>query len=469
MYFCFFFLLLSVDISISSHFRGGTISWKPVLFNSTMAVLNLTLKAAWTVYSNTSVTIFCDETGIIYHNKTLGPDNALFYSPALPIIASNKEYVYCTDFSPSLYWSYGENTFSIKYLNGTAATTQYISFQSNSWMNLINRGSNYSIITSVNFLVNPNTGQLNQSPTTSVPTSVQIPTGQYTELKIPISDADGDIIRCRWANGTECGDSCYMPPTIVLDTVNCVLSFNLSSAIGYYGIRIKVEDFPNITSTSPMSSVGLQFLVRSYTPYNISSQAIFEPPTKQDKDYVSIPLGSDYNDTIIVNTNNPNMNLTEVLTLSPPIFYKSQVLPYSTSNSTLFYVNVSWTPTSTGVSLFCFMGLIYQLTYSIETEQRCISLCAGYSVPSLIQSSARPYGTVYKNQTEWSIEAYQSISRPLNQTFIRFYENDTGLQVYAVDMTDESAVFINNSQITFYTSSFLANGKSYYINFDSGV
>jgi len=105
-----------------------------------------------------------------------------------------------------------------------------------------------------------------------------------------MADADStDILVCRWAVGgptsgnpatagaatsnpvqhvDECGSAgvCQTPtqaiPGSVLIGSNCTLVFNLSSSqIGqYYAVALQIEDFYNSTSTTPMSSVPIQFL-----------------------------------------------------------------------------------------------------------------------------------------------------------------------------------------------------------------
>jgi hypothetical protein len=102
-----------------------------------------------------------------------------------------------------------------------------------------------------------------------------------------MADADStDTLVCRWAVGgpssgtpataaaainntvqhiDECGSLgvCQTAiPGAVLIGNNCTLVFNLSSAQTnqYYAVALQIEDFYNSTSTTPMSSVPVQFL-----------------------------------------------------------------------------------------------------------------------------------------------------------------------------------------------------------------
>ena len=105
-----------------------------------------------------------------------------------------------------------------------------------------------------------------------------------------MSDADPtDTLKCRWATGgpssgtpattfantnnavqhiDECGSAgvCQSPsaaiPVAVLIGSNCTLVFTLaSSQVGqYFAVALLIEDFYTSSSTTPMSSVPIQFL-----------------------------------------------------------------------------------------------------------------------------------------------------------------------------------------------------------------
>lgn len=46
--------------------------------------------------------------------------------------------------------------------------------------------------------------------------------GCRNEILIPVVDADGDDVRCRWSNGTECVSICDALPNAVIDSVSLV-------------------------------------------------------------------------------------------------------------------------------------------------------------------------------------------------------------------------------------------------------
>jgi len=69
-------------------------------------------------------------------------------------------------------------------------------------------------------------------------------------LQIPVSDPDGDVVKCFCTNNT-----CLSVISINSDT--CVITFNPVN--GYYAIYITIQDFDKST-TIPKSSIELQFV-----------------------------------------------------------------------------------------------------------------------------------------------------------------------------------------------------------------
>ncbi len=84
-------------------------------------------------------------------------------------------------------------------------------------------------------------------------------------IEIPFVDNDEDIVRCRKAAGdTECASICNVLPASSLDSNNCMLTFDTKNlAVGsYYGVALQIEDYANASSTRPISSTPLQFLIQ---------------------------------------------------------------------------------------------------------------------------------------------------------------------------------------------------------------
>ena len=94
-----------------------------------------------------------------------------------------------------------------------------------------------------------------------------------------MADNDGtDILKCRWStpNATlnynrmdECRGACYgLNNFSTLHENNCTLVFTLPSGLAtwYFVVALQIEDYYDASSTTPMSSVPIQFLLYGYTP-----------------------------------------------------------------------------------------------------------------------------------------------------------------------------------------------------------
>lgn len=94
-----------------------------------------------------------------------------------------------------------------------------------------------------------------------------------------MADNDGtDILKCRWstANATlnynrmdECRGACMgLNGFSTLHENNCTLEFTLPViyTTWYFVVALQIEDYYDASSTTPMSSVPIQFLLYGYTP-----------------------------------------------------------------------------------------------------------------------------------------------------------------------------------------------------------
>ncbi len=176
--------------------------------------------------------------------------------------------VYCTDFSASTDYSLGE-----KYTTYTLNLGQkyVIAFTSSAWLALaIGGGGTWTVTGQINLAIRPD-GIINTSPVTStLPVFYRTVNVQHVHI-IQMSDADStDTLKCRWSTSNspvnfntydECGSVCSPSlPTFSLYPNNCTLVYTITSLGGYYAVAVQIEDFFTSTSTTPMSSVPIQFL-----------------------------------------------------------------------------------------------------------------------------------------------------------------------------------------------------------------
>jgi hypothetical protein len=178
--------------------------------------------------------------------------------------------VLCTDYSSGLDFSSGERfNFTTLPVNGRFV----LAFNGNAWMPLAMRGNGLWQITGMIDLTARPDGIYNTSPVTStLPVIYKQVNMQHVHI-VQMSDANSlDILRCRWstnnvapntnANGyDECGSVCAptLPTGYQLFGDNCTIVFTLT-AVNYYAVALQIEDFYTSSSTTPMSSVPIQFL-----------------------------------------------------------------------------------------------------------------------------------------------------------------------------------------------------------------
>ena len=175
--------------------------------------------------------------------------------------------VYCTDFSATVDYSTGERyTTHTLPLGGKFV----LGFINSAWLALALKGNGtWQVIGNIELTPRPN-GVLNTSPTTStLPVFYRAINVQQIHV-IPMIDADStDTLRCRWSTDNspanantydECGSICSPTlPTFILYPDTCTLVYYIT-APNYYAVALQIEDFYNSSSTTPMSSIPIQFL-----------------------------------------------------------------------------------------------------------------------------------------------------------------------------------------------------------------
>ena len=149
-----------------------------------------------------------------------------------------------------------------------------IDFVSSAWFanRVVGPNSAWNVVTRINTIVRPD-GLLNASPVATTLPIIYKAIGVKHVHVVQTSDFDGaDVLKCRWSTTSsnvnsynECGGVCSGVPGAVLFPNNCTLRFTLTVANFYAAVALQIEDYYNAAVTTPMSSVGLQFLFYGYT------------------------------------------------------------------------------------------------------------------------------------------------------------------------------------------------------------
>ncbi|CAF4956202.1 unnamed protein product, partial [Rotaria sp. Silwood1] len=149
-------------------------------------------------------------------------------------------------------------------------------------------------------------------------------------------------------------------------------------------------------------------------------------------------------------------------------------LKVNPSNSSLYTISITWTPTSMdiGTNLLCYTPLD-------DRNQQGDQVCIKYFVSDndskfarfkYINGSLKPVGQVYSNQSVWYIEYTNEVRRPSLDAYVRFYSNSTNKQVHQINVrTNLKDVIFSKNTLTFFTSINWILGEHYYILLDRSV
>ena len=320
---------------------------------------------------------FCDQSVIDSGNLIGSPGNLVCRRgcSSESIIIANMTFM-CTDFSIENNWSFGERLFTYTF-NESANIT--VAFTGSAWTGF----RDWSILTNFSTAKRNDTGRINSTPRAITSPVLQLQANCNHTIRIPVTDPDNDIVRCRWAVGyDECASICDEFPGAVLDPESCSIMYTANSAdqaLIYRAVAIMIEDFlPG--STVPMSSVGLQFLVLVVDSGSCSVAPVFIPPTPEDDSCVAIPPGRTFHTMLIAVSGNENDSITEIRTVSPAGLQKSDM--FHDEDSNVFYVNITWTPTTEQENvthLFCYTAIN---SADLSSSQICIKLLPGYTAPA---------------------------------------------------------------------------------------
>ena len=405
---------------------------------------------------------YCDQT-IVESGELIGLDGALECESGCSGDISDMRYR-CTDFSIDEDWSFGERVVVHNFTGGPEIT---IAFTGSEWISPFD--SDWRVSTSFSLARRNDTGEINSTPRAITSPLLRLQEGCNHTITIPVTDPDGDTIRCRWAVGSECAGICDGFPGAVLDPESCSLSYYANQGQGYRAAAIMIEDFlPG--SDTPMSSVGLQFLVLVVeTMRPCSVNPTFVQPTPPDGSCLAVPFGQTLNLRLAADSGFEDDSVTEIQTVSPAGLMKSSLVPDSRPG--VFYVDIEWSPTPEQegrVHLFCFTATN---SAGLSSSQSCIQLFPGALPPSPVQHSAT---NIPPSMPTLHIEFDQPVVRPSINALITFHEFDTGRVVYEVSALSETEVEFTTNGTGIIAVVVMPNYRfneetKYYVGFERGV
>ena len=250
------------------HFLGGTITWKPVNASATGSpiAVAITQTYSWTYSYMSCSNSLIGSSGYI-------PSYAGVSSETLDCISncgsSSAGYSSisvlprCTDFSTSVDTSVAQRT---DIVNLSANDDFWVAFQDSAWRPLQTASSaDWSIAAHINLQKRSDTGLYNNAPVATMMSPINIPKNTPTVIQIPVGDADGDDLRCRWSTKSggvdECGDVCP-PGSLPSGTViypNCTMVITGTILDAWYAVTVMVSFISLSSSNLVCVYVGRRF------------------------------------------------------------------------------------------------------------------------------------------------------------------------------------------------------------------
>ncbi|CAF3865202.1 unnamed protein product [Adineta steineri] len=459
------------------HFRGGTITWRPLNNTPSGSTVAVQVRERW---SWNRGTYYCDDTTIASYG-VIGAGYPITYVSGTTGVWSNMDTgANCTDYSAALIVSSGEHYETRTFPLNISVS---IGFVNGNWLtNLVIGGSMaWSVVCRINTNLRPD-GYINSSPiAVSLPIVYKQINIQQVHV-VQMSDFDGtDILRCRFAtassnfNGAnECDGVCNAIPGASLIQDNCTLVFTLTYPGVYAAAALQIEDYFSSSSTTPMSSVPLQFLFYGYAAPTGSCTT---PPAiignLPNRACIGTPVGSNVTQYIIVQVYCPGHAITDLVSSVPSGMKKSAII---NSSPNVYEIILSWIPIQAqyGPQSVC-AGAIDNI--QLQSNQWCVTFLVGIESPdvirpTMVQGSASPIGTVFQNQTLFSIQTTKAVNRPtLNNTFIYFTDAaNTTTPVAKFDCGwDPNVIYTGYTTIIRFPVAPWIPGHFYYVTFDTGV
>ena len=466
-------LLVSfLAITLASHFRGGLVHLKTVgpISPTASVTIDVTQRYGWRrSYGHNT---YCDSSTI--DSGTIIA-NVGSISCRVGCFGSLSVGIYCTDYSIVGDWSVGERTqrLSVPYL--PSSPVMEASFASAAWIDnlVVGGGSSWEVRVRLNVNATLEKRTENASPETKTAPIVNLLYGCNHTITIPVDDADGDDVRCRWAESRlgECGGVCRAFPGAVLNERDCTLFYSATGTVGLYVVAIQIEDFYSTADTVPFSSVPLQFIVNVYESSFDNASCYGKPtfswPTRRDGACVAIPFNTTFDESIIAKSE--GQEIQDIATQSPSGVRKSDLGMGPGTNN--WHVNITWTPllSQTGNNIFCFTAV--DIT-GANSDQNCIIFAVGTYPPAVKNGSLFPTDKVYANNNNWRFEFDRQFVRPKRSAYIKFYD-DMDTEVFTIDTATNTNVKFPTSPTNFtliFMTTYTFNEKAtYYIIIDHGI
>ncbi|CAF2778603.1 unnamed protein product [Rotaria sp. Silwood2] len=235
-------------------------------------------------------------------------------------------------------------------------------FQQSAWRPLATASSApWSISVRINVNRRSDNGLYNNAPVATMMSPILIPVNQLTIINVPVADADGDIIHCRWSttsNGVdECGGVC--PPSSLPSNMtiypNCTILIIDQTVGNWFAVALMVEDFIDSTSIIPLSSIPVQFLVQIVNQSSCPNPPTIIGPSLEESCIVVVTGQTFISQLFALNNCGSSVTIMDITILAFLGMIRGNITQV---NTTTYYIDLSWTPTDSqlGYQVICAMA-----------------------------------------------------------------------------------------------------------------
>ncbi|XP_053403678.1 uncharacterized protein LOC123566560 [Mercenaria mercenaria] len=340
-------IFLFVAFTSANHFRGGTISWKPI---GKQNEVEFTFKLGWALTRGPG----CDETMVGKYVNNLPRSDAWYCSRGCgptKVWLSDVNYI-CTAASKAQNWEQGEKSFKYTFPNEGPFTVE---FTGGAWIALdFGTGGNWNISTVVDLRVRNDTGRSNTSPFAAAKPIYSMKFGCTNTIQLPVNDQDGDKVTCRWSVDQECASVCNALPYAMIDPDTCSLTVSAKhTRFGWYAVAITIEDRARqtislnndsvIMEDDVISSVPMQFLINTpaIPSRSCSDKPVFVSPTPPESQIFILTPGKTLTTSFYATSKGASITSFELT--APPGVRKSSIQTVP-GRPGVYKFTVTWTP-----------------------------------------------------------------------------------------------------------------------------
>ncbi|XP_062601357.1 sushi, nidogen and EGF-like domain-containing protein 1, partial [Saccostrea cucullata] len=315
----------------------------------------------------------------------------------------------CTGASVSGNWEQGERTFTYTF---PGPGPFKVEFTGGAWVTLSNRaGGSWSIGTIVNLKQRSDTHKPNTSPITTGKPMYIVQYNCQSDIRIPVADADGDDIRCRWSTGTECASICNALPAATIDSRTCTIKFPSNhTQNGIFAVAVTMEDFPKSTisigstaygTNTRISSVTLQFLIKT-PPLSgrCNDKPVFVSPTPA----AGTTLQTNILQTFHVSFYASDSRRITKMDITSPAGMTYTSLQSVSSRPGTYFVSTSWIPQQNQVGSHIVCALAED-TFGKTSESRCLNIKV-HDVSPCVSSPCTNGGTCIRQRITQNYRCY---------------------------------------------------------------